>query len=155
MFEYYNPQQFAYTPPTATQPYGYPLSSNPYYPQQTQQTQPRPQTNTNKVFVNGIEDVKNRVLPANSEFIFLDNDKSILYQKKVDANGQFEVKVFDILPHVEEPQADKIATDLSNYVPRNEFEALQGEFRALKEQLTRSENNGKSNNTPATPAIPS
>lgn len=161
MFEYNSPQ-FPFTQPTATQPYGYPLSTpyplsqpNQFYPQQPQQQVQRPQMNTNKIFVNGIDDVKNRVLPPNSEYVFLDNDKSILYQKKVDANGQFDVKAFDIVPHVEDKAVEQSSMDLSNYVPRTEFDTLQKEVDTLKTLLMRSDNNGKSNTTPTRPTIPS
>lgn len=120
--------------PTATQPFGYPFSQQPY-PQQMQQTQ---QVSTNKTYVSGIEDVKLMKLPPNSEYIFLDNDKSILYQKKVDANGQFEVKAYEIT----ECNADTAAgaqqsIDLSSYVPRSEFEALQGEIKALNDKISK------------------
>lgn len=119
--------------PTATQPYGYPF--NPY-------TQPQKQVDTNKIYVSGIEDVKMRVLPPNSEYIFLDNEKSLLYQKKVDANGQFEVKAYVISEYKGELVAKEQTTiDLSGYVPRNEFEALQAEFKALSEKITRSVDN--------------
>lgn len=125
--------------PTATQPYGYPY--NPYLQQpqmQPQQPMRKQQVDTNKIFVNGIEDVRMRVLPPNSEYIFLDNEKSMLYQKKVDANGQFEVKAYEIT----ECKGDTAtiaqqSIDLSNYVPRNEFEALQGEFRALQDKFSK------------------
>lgn len=132
--------------PTATQPYGYPF--NPYAQPMTQQAPPQPQKqiDTNKIYVSGIEDVRLRMLPPNSEYIFLDNEKSILYQKKVDANGQFEVKAYEITEYngntatVEQPTID------SNYVPRSEFLALQDEIKALKEKMstitTRSVTNG-------------
>lgn len=121
--------------PTATQPYGYPMYTNPY--QQTMQ-QAQPTVNTNKTYVSGIEDVKLYRLPPNSEYIFLDNEKSILYQKKVDANGQFEVKAYEITAcNADTATVAQQSIDLSNYVPRNEFEALQGEIKALNEKITK------------------
>lgn len=117
--------------PTATQPYGYPF--NPY----VQQT-PQKQIDTNKIYVSGIEDVRMRVLPPNSEYIFLDNEKSLLYQKKVDANGQFEVKAYEITAYNgNTATVEQQPIDLSNYVPRSEFEALQAEIKALSEKITR------------------
>lgn len=118
------------TMPTATQPFGYPF--NPYSAPQ-QQSVPS-QVNTNKTFVSGIEDVRMRPLPPNSEFIFLDNEKSILYQKKVDANGQFEVKAYEIT-ECSNDTAQQV--DLSGYVPRSEFEALQGELKALTDKISK------------------
>lgn len=127
MFEngYFN-NPFLYGFPTATQPYGYPMpSQNPYQQQQT--TPQHQQTSTNKIFVSGIEEVRNRQLPPNSEYIFLDNEKSIIYQKTVDAKGQFEVKAFDIVPHVESEENQKF-----DFVSRDEFNALKDEFEKMR-----------------------
>lgn len=121
------------TMPTATQPYGYSFSPQPYQPQNSQ-----PTINTNKTYVSGIEDVRLYRLPPNSEYIFLDNDKSILYQKKVDSNGQFEVKAYEITEcNASTATVAQSPIDLSNYVPRNEFEALQGEIKALSEKMSK------------------
>ena len=51
-----------------------------YAPTAQPQQQP-PQMNTNKIYVTGIEDARARQLPPNSDFIFLDNDKPLLYRK--------------------------------------------------------------------------
>lgn len=114
---------------------------NPYLQQPQMQMQPQmqqQQVNTNKIYVSGIEDVRMRSLPSNSEYIFLDNEKSILYQKKVDANGQFEVKAYDITEHKGDMgTVAQQSIDLSGYVPRNEFEALQGELRALQDKFSK------------------
>lgn len=120
------------TMPTATQPYGYPFNIA-----QQPLVQPPQAVNTNKTYVSGIEDVRLRPLPPNSEFIFLDNEKSILYQKKVDSNGQFEVKAYEITEYnadtapIAQPQVD-----LSGYVPRAEFETLQREIKALSDKIS-------------------
>ena len=101
-----------------------------------QQTQPQQTmnnaTNTNKIFVAGIDDVKSRNIPFNSDFIFLDNDKPYLYQKTVDGKGQFEVKAFEI--HEIKPQEK---ANLSNYVTLTEFEALKGQIDELKNKITK------------------
>lgn len=116
-------------------PYGYnPNAYTPNYMQQNQTAVNTPQvipaTNTNKIFVNGIEDVRSKALPPNSDYTFLDNDKPILYQKVVDSKGQFDVKVYDIIPHKEEqPIKEK------DYVSREEFNKLYAELDALKQQL--------------------
>lgn len=156
--------------PTATQPYGYPMY-NPYsmYPtiNPTQQMQPntipnQPQssatsnnmTNTNKIFVSGIDDVKNnRNLLPNSDYIFLDNDKPILYQKIVDGTGKFEVKAFSISPLKDtETSNNSNKSDLSNYVPLKDFEALQARLNGIERQIkdltankSKNDNYGKDN----------
>lgn len=112
-----------------TTPFGYnPNATYPNYVAPTQSA-PVPSTNTNKIFVNGIEDVRNRSLLANSDYLFLDNDKPLLYQKVVDNKGQFEVKVFDIIPHKEEAQVKP------DYVLKSEFDKLYDEFVQVKTQL--------------------
>lgn len=107
-----------------------------------QQTQPQQTmnnaTNTNKIFVAGIDDVKSRNIPFNSDFIFLDNDKPILYQKTVDGKGQFEVKAFEIREiQPQERQKEDNSINLSNYVTLTEFEALKGQIDELKNKITK------------------
>lgn len=105
---------------------------------QTQNQQSSSATNTNKIFVAGIDDVKSKSLPVNSDFIFLDNDKPILYQKTVDSKGQFEVKVFEIREaKPEDEQKEETSINLSNYVTLSEFEALKGQIDDLKNEITK------------------
>lgn len=107
--------------------------------QQTQQqNQQSSATNTNKIFVSSLDDVKSKSLPANSDFIFLDNDKPILYQKTVDSKGQFEVKAFEINEiKAQERQKEDNSINLSNYVTLPEFEALKGQIDDLKNKITK------------------
>lgn len=107
-----------------------------------QQTQPQQTmnnaTNTNKIFVAGIDDVKSRNIPFNSDFIFLDNDKPYLYQKTVDSKGQFEVKAFEINEiKAQDSQKQPDTINLSNYVTLTEFEALKGQIDELKNKITK------------------
>lgn len=105
---------------------------------QSQTQQPSSATNTNKIFVSSIEDVKSKPLSANSDFIFLDNDKPILYQKTVDGKGQFEVKAFEIREiQPQERQKEDNSINLSNYVTLTEFEALKGQIDELKNKITK------------------
>lgn len=139
-----------YTPYNFNNPYAY--SFTPYYNQFAQhQVQPQAQsqqqssaqqqsamtTNTNKIFVAGLDDVKNRNLPFNSDVIFLDNDKPILYQKTVDSKGQFEVKAFEINEIKTQDSQKQPDTNLSNYVTLTEFEALKGQIDELKNKITK------------------
>lgn len=107
--------------------------------QQTQQqNQQSSATNTNKIFVSSLDDVKSKSLPANSDFIFLDNDKPLLYQKTVDSKGQFEVKAFEIHEiKPQEKQKEDNSINLSNYVTLTEFEALKGQIDELKNKITK------------------
>lgn len=126
-----------------------PFVSTPYYNsfpqqqvQQQQQLQQTPQptgvTNTNKIYVSGIDDVKGKVLAPNSDILFIDNDKPLLYQKTVDSKGQFEIKVFDICPHIEQEMAKpEDAINLSNYVLKSDLEPLQAEIKALNAKISK------------------
>ena len=77
-------------------------------------------------------------MPANSDFIFLDNDKPILYQKTVDSKGQFEVKAFEINEiKAQDNQKQPDTINLSNYVTLTEFEALKGQIDELKNKITK------------------
>ena len=127
----YNPYM-----PTANQSYGTPMS--PYYPNVVLPQQPPqnnnnnnivsiPTINTNKIFVNGIDDVKNRYLQNNSDMIFIDNDKPILYEKKVDAVGKMTIKKFSI-----SEINDDIEIKNVEYVKLSDFEKLKAEFNEYK-----------------------
>ena len=120
-----------------------PQYAQPYTQPQQPQVQQAP-TNTNKIYVVGIEDVRARALPQNSDFIFLDNDKPILYQKVVDSKGQFEVKAFTITPYSPQEQPKSEGTiDLSNYVKLNDLEPIKAELNAIKEKLATESNYGR------------
>ena len=81
-----------YNMPYGMMPTGFPYNNNLSAP--PPQTPNASMTNTNKIYVNGEDDARNRWLPPNSDYIFLDNDKAIIYQKIVDSKGQFEIKAF-------------------------------------------------------------
>lgn len=126
----YNPQYNTY----GNQYNPYQQQNSYYYPQ----TQPQANTNTNKIYVSGIDDVRNRFLAPNSDYIFLDNDKPVLYQKVVDSKGQFEVKEFEITQKSPELDTKNENTNkLSSFVKKSEFDALKLEFQALKTKFAR------------------
>ena len=118
------------------QPFGFPNYGMFYNNNLQQQTQQPTQSNTNEIFVNGYEDVRNRALPPNSNYIFLDNDKALLYEKIVDSKGQFEVKVYEIKEKTHQKGEERQnAIDLSGFVTTSEFDALKEELRLLKEKM--------------------
>lgn len=134
MFGGYSP--FNHCSPYNSNPYNnnynnymYGQQSGTSIPQQNQQNQQV--TNTNKIFVNGLEDVRNMRLTPGSDFMFLDNDKPLLYQKVVDNKGQFEVKTFDIIPHVEKEENN--AQNTEKYVSIEQFNLLLDEVNELKD----------------------
>lgn len=106
----------------------------PLYQQQSNQ-QLQQSINTNKIYVNGIDDVRSRQLPAGSDFIFLDNDKPIIYQKVVDGKGQFEVKAFSITPYSAQEDKNNSQVDLSGYAKTTDLDPIRAELKSIKEQL--------------------
>ena len=128
--------------PTATQPYGYPIAPYPQgqysVPSAQSATPQQPTMNTNKIYVSGIDDVKSRVLPFNSDMVFIDNDKPLIYQKVVDGKGQFEIKTFTITPYTPQESAKETPSiDLSGYAKKDDLGAISGEIKALKEQVNK------------------
>ena len=123
----------------------------PYNFNNQQFNRPQNQSNTNKIYVSGIDDVKKAMLPAGSDYIFLDNDKPILYQKIVSPNGQFEVKTFTISPYEQkETTNEQNPIDLSGYVKTSELEQIRAELNELKNKLTPKKvevNNGTTGTT--------
>lgn len=116
----YQPGQYSYS--------GYNVPS--YQQNSTQQNA----VNTNKLYANGIEDVRFRQLPANSDYIFLDNDKPLIYRKTTDGTGKTEIQVFKIVPYVEEEKTVP-EIDMSKFVPIDRFEELEKQFKELKDSL--------------------
>lgn len=119
--------------PTGTQPYGVPITPysgmNPNYtPQPVQQP-----VNTNKVYVSSIDDAKNRYLAPNSDYIFLDNDKPLLYRKVVDPTGKMEIQTFEIIPYTTKQESSEL--DCSKFVSSEEFNKFKQEFAELKNQI--------------------
>lgn len=131
-----------YNPYNPIQPYSYGV--NPYT-QANQSSQP--QMTTNKIIVSGLDEVRMRMQPTNSEMIYLDNEKSLLYQKTVDNTGHFEVKVFDISEHKapEIPPKTEVKAEPTNYVTQEAFDSLQKEFRALKDKVAKGASYAKGN----------
>ena len=107
-----------------------------YAPQMQSQQQPA-QMNTNKIYVTGIDDARARQLPPNSDFIFLDNDKPLLYRKTVDATGKMEIKAFKISEYTETEAAPASApaVDMSQYVSAEEFKSMQTEVGRIKKTI--------------------
>lgn len=109
-------------------------SSPMYQPQQPQQPSVQ-NMNTNKLYATGIEDVRSRQLPPNSDFIFLDNDKPIVYRKTTDATGKMDIQVFEIKPfQPEQPKAEQ-PLDLSQFALKSDFESLRKEIEQIRSSV--------------------
>lgn len=139
---------FTNSMPTATQPYGYAMNNSPmqqgYSPTQTQSQQTQQQNQfTNIIFVSGIEDVKTRWQAPNTEMFYADNDKPLLYKKQVYANGQFDVKTFDINEHMPDKDTKEISSiDLSCYAKISDIDAMREDIKGIKEQMSKLKQQG-------------
>lgn len=140
----YAPNQTPYSTPYggfSPMPNTYPAQQQfaPQTPNYAPQTQSAQQMNTNKIYVTGIEDAKTRQLPANSDYIFLDNDKPLLYRKTVDATGKMEIKAFKISEYTETETeaapAPAPAVDMSQFVSVDEFKGMQNEMKRIKKTI--------------------
>lgn len=123
------------------------FNGNQYSQNQSQPNNPNAaQTNTNKIYVTGIEDARNRALAPNSDFIFLDNDKPLLYRKTVDGTGKMEIHTFKIMEYdenEEKPAPAPVAPqiDTSQFVSIREFNSLRNDldddFKAVQDDIGR------------------
>lgn len=134
-------------------PNGFNAQANfaPQYAQNAPQTNAQnvPQVNTNKIYVTGIEDARGRQLAPNSDYIFLDNDKPLLYRKTVDATGKMEIHTFKISEYNEEKEKEEKpvvvpSVDTSQFVSIKEFDRLRDDigydFDAVKDDIGRIKN---------------
>ena len=135
--------------------YGYGYTPSPYYAnpyqqaQQAQQTQPQsqqqtqntvhqPLTNTNEIFVSGIDDVKVRPTPINSSYMFLDNDKALLYEKIVDGKGKYEIKTYEIKElNAQESLKNASSINSSDFAKTTDVDALRAEIQGLKDKIAK------------------
>ena len=116
--------------------------------QQVQSQQQQPSVATNKIYVNGLDDVRGKHQSTNSDIFYFDNDNPpILYEKIVDGTGHFEVKTFSLAENKPiESQNTLDTNNLSNYVLKAELEPLQAEIKALSDKLTKLDIKTKINN---------
>lgn len=107
-----------------------------YQPQAYSSMQPQlqQQSKTNKVFVTSLDDALNRVSEPNSEMMYLHQDEPLLFEIKTDSQGRKTYKTYAIsedLPQEGEKEENR------EFVLREEFERLEGEFKALRDKLAR------------------
>lgn len=95
-------------------------------------------TRSNKIFVTSMDDALARYAEPNSEMIYLDQDKPVLYEVKTDFQGRKTINLYDLAPSANGAGVGGSKMDMTNYVTKNEFEALQAQIKALEEKI----NNG-------------
>lgn len=140
----YAPNQTPYNTPYggfSPMPNTYPAQPQfaPQTPNYAPQTQSAQQMNTNKIYVTGIDDARARQLPPNSDYIFLDNDKPLLYRKTVDATGKMEIKAFKISEYTETEVPPAPAVDMSQYVSVKDFNSEMNRIKKTIDGLLKRE----------------
>ena len=115
-------------------------SSPMYQPQNGMQQSVQP-TNTNKLYTTGIEDVRARYLPPNSDYIFLDNDKPIVYRKTTDATGKMDIQVFEIKPFQPEQPKPEQPIDPTQFALKTDIEDLKKDIEDVRDALAKKKVN--------------
>lgn len=114
------------------------------FAQQNMTTQPQP-TTTNKIYVSGLDEVKTRLLPPNSDVIFYDNERDILYEKVVDSTGKFQLKTYDIIEHNDAENSNKSGVGKTpEYVTKSELEPFVAAKTQYEKQVMEQSNTIKS-----------
>ena len=119
----------------------YPATYMPSYQQQT------PQTNSNMIWVQGESGAKAFPVGPGSNQVLFDSENQIFYIKSVDQSGMPQpLRIFNYSECNEADIHNNI--DLSNYITRDEFDALKQEMSKLRNKPQnnneRKNNNGKS-----------
>lgn len=82
---------------------------NPYYQPQYYQTTPTLQM----AYVNGLEGAKSYIMGANQTMYLRDNnDESIMYEKKTDSVGRYQIKGYKLVEMQVENNAFKTTDDI-------------------------------------------
>lgn len=113
-----------------------------FYAQSTPQTL-TPTQNVNWIYVTGIEGARNHIVQPGNTAWLMDNNEPYFYVKKVDSVGSCDFKIFRI-EEVQEAVKEQPKQDMSQYVLRDEFDALKTQLDALtaKKQVKKENDNG-------------
>lgn len=103
--------------------YGY---QQPTYQPQYQNQYQQPQQNYIPLtFVSGIEGAKAFIVAPNQVVFLKDSDSDLIFQKKADAQGKYEMKAFHM---TEVTDGNNTVTNSSNYITKNDLNALESIF---------------------------
>lgn len=98
------------------------------YSGQNQQLQPpAPTTNVNWIQVAGIDGARNQIVQPGHTIWMMDNNSPVFFVKSVDGMGSTTFKAFqftEILPEASNPVQNQQNTQKTDYVTREEFNAL-------------------------------
>lgn len=95
--------------------------------------QPQSPIKTNKVFVTSLEDALARPAEIGSEYIYLHQDKPLLYEVKTDMQGRKTYTVLELSQPQNKSQREEEKADIST-ITKEDFGALQAEILAKIEE---------------------
>lgn len=100
--------------------------------------QSQPMQNVNWVYVSGVDGAENQIVQPGQTVWMMDNNNPYMYAKAVDKFGTPEFHAFFVKEVSKEEINQQIAKtktqtqiDLSDYVPRGEFDALKEQVKQL------------------------
>lgn len=113
----------------------FPASYNPYYYQQYQPQMQQNNQQGNLIWVQGEAGAKSYLVAPNTTVQLWDSEAQRIYLKSADASGMPSIKILDYTIQGGTGVAAAPAVDASQYVARDEFEALKTQISGLKKQI--------------------
>lgn len=100
--------------------------------QQNTQQSSQPVQNVNWVYVSGVDGAKNQIVQPGQKVWMMDNNEPYFYVKEVDGVGSCTFRIFQFSEVQEStPEQPTQQIDMSQYVPRAEFDALKEQVEQL------------------------
>lgn len=115
--------------------YNFPVSYQPYYPQQYQ-----PQQGNSLIWIQGEAAAKSYLVAPNTTVALWDSESQTVYLKSCDASGMPSMRILDYTIRETQKQPVKAAV-VSNEDSsiREEINALKGEIKAIKDKMSEKE----------------
>lgn len=109
----------------------------PNIQQQISQSQPQPTSQNGGMFyfVNSQKEAEDWVLSTGQTAFFFERNAPIFYIKSVAQNGLSQpIEVYDYLQRKSsiEPQKEAVELDMTQYITREEFDALKAELNEIR-----------------------
>lgn len=119
---------------------------NAQAPQQQSSSQ-----NVNWIYVSGVDGAKNQIVQPGQTAWMMDNNEPYFYVKSVDGVGSSTFRIFQFseVQEVAPEQATQPQIDMSQYVQRNEFDALKAqleEYASTQSKRQQKANKGVEDN---------
>lgn len=130
----YNPYPYG-----GYQPGYYPMVFDQFDQLRRSQMQPQPSAVNGIIWCQGEEGAKAYMTPPGTSAMLMDSEKNIFYIKSSDQSGMpLPLRIFDYTERTPGAQTSAQTASLSDveYVPREEFTALQMEFKDLEKRIT-------------------